>query len=258
MGDYTVMVALNGARRGKQDHAALPMTVAEIVSEAALCQSAGARALHLHVRDEQGRHSLDPGRYRDALNALAKTVPQMAVQITTESAGIYSPADQMRCLEELKPAWASVSVREMAADPAVAQRTYALCDATGTRVQHILYGAPCIRQLKGWYNDGTVPSHMRDAIFVLGQYAPPVLAEPGDLAAILEQTADLGLNWSVCAFGRNERACLLEAIAAGGDVRIGFENNIEGPDGALLESNAASVAALVKAAQAAGHRLKEC
>ncbi|MEC9312533.1 MAG: 3-keto-5-aminohexanoate cleavage protein [Pseudomonadota bacterium] len=49
----------------------------------------------------------------------------------------------------------------------------------------------------------------------------------------------------------------MAAIAAGGDARIGFENNIETPEGEMLQDNAASVAALVRAAQDAGHSLKE-
>ncbi len=258
MADYNVMVAPNGARRTKGDHVALPLTIDEIVETAAQCHAAGASALHLHVRDAEGGHSLDVGRYRETLSALERSVPDMSVQITTESAGRFAAAEQLQCLEELRPAAASVSVRELARDQAVAERAYAVCAETGTAVQHILYGPSCIGQLKQWYEDGTVPMHLRDAIFVLGHYAPPVLAEPQHLNGFLDATADLDLNWSACAFGRQEQACLLAAIAAGGGVRIGFENNIEGPDGALLESNAASVAALVNAAQAAGHRLKEC
>ncbi|MDE4132637.1 3-keto-5-aminohexanoate cleavage protein [Phaeobacter sp. QD34_3] len=257
MADFRVMVAPNGARRDKQHHAALPITVEEVVETAARCHAAGAGALHLHVRDDAGRHSLDAGRYREALAVLAQAVPGMAVQITTESAGVYGPQDQLHCLEELRPPWASVSVREMARDPGVAARAYAISAEAGTRVQHILYGPSCIQQLRAWYKDGTVPSGMREAIFVLGQYAPPVLAEPDHLAGFLSATADLDLAWTACAFGRNERACLLAAIAAGGDARIGFENNLETPDGALLQDNAASVAALVNAAQTAGHCLKE-
>lgn len=257
MVEYNLMVAPNGARRGKPDHAALPVTLEDIVKTAAACHALGAGALHLHVRDDDGRHSLDAGRYREALQALGRAVPEMAVQITTESAGVYAPEDQLNCLEQLRPKAASVSVREMARDEKIAARAYALCREARTQVQHILYGFSCVQQLKAWYKDGTVPSDMRDAIFVLGQYAPPVLAEPEHLPGFLNATADLGLNWTVCAFGRKEHACLLAAVAAGGNVRLGFENNVETPDGALLKDNAASVSAFVTAAKAAGHSLKE-
>ena len=56
-----LMVAPNGARRGKADHASLPLTLAETLATARACHAAGADALHLHVRDEAGAHSLDAG-----------------------------------------------------------------------------------------------------------------------------------------------------------------------------------------------------
>ncbi|AHD01795.1 3-keto-5-aminohexanoate cleavage protein [Leisingera methylohalidivorans] len=258
MAEYRLMVAPNGARRGRGDHPQLPVTPQQTAQTAAACFAAGAQALHLHVRDGEGRHSLDAGRYREALDAVRESVPGMAVQITTESAGIYDAAAQLACLEALRPAAASVSVREMARDPLLAARVYALSAEAGTEVQHILYGPDCIARLGAWYKDGTVPGAMRDAIFVLGRYTPPVLAQPAGLAVFRDATADLRLNWAVCAFGRHEHACLLAAIATGGDARIGFENNIETPEGGLLADNAASVAAFVQAARDAGHRLKEC
>ena len=63
-------VAPNGARRNKADHPGLPTTPVEITAEAARCQNAGAAMLHLHVRDAAGRHTLDPGRYSDAIAAV--------------------------------------------------------------------------------------------------------------------------------------------------------------------------------------------
>ncbi|MBY6139700.1 3-keto-5-aminohexanoate cleavage protein [Leisingera daeponensis] len=258
MAEYKLMVAPNGARRTRADHPQLPVTPEQTAQAAAACFSGGARALHLHVRDAEGHHSLDAGRYREALDAVRESAPAMAVQITTESAGLYNVEDQLTCLDKLRPAAASVSVREMARDAELAARAYALCAEAGTEVQHILYGPDCIAQLCAWYQDGTVPGVMRDAIFVLGTYSPPVLAKPRGLAAFRDAAADMRLNWTVCAFGRHERACLLAAIATGGDARIGFENNIETPEGGLLADNAASVAAFVQAAKAQGHTLKEC
>lgn len=256
MSKYALMVAMNGARRSRADHPALPVTEEQIAAAAADCFRAGADTLHLHVRDEQGRHSLDAGRYRGAMAAVAEVVPDMAIQITTESAGLFGPEEQFSCLEHMRPAAASVSVREMARDPQIAARAYALCAEAGTRVQHILYGPQCWEQLAAWYGDATVPGDMRDAIFVLGKYAPQTDAIPEEVATLLPVAARLDLNWSLCAFGAQEHSCLLAAIAAGGDVRVGFENSLSAPTGPIWTDNAASVSALVAAASAAGHQSK--
>ncbi|CAM3932792.1 3-keto-5-aminohexanoate cleavage protein [Phaeobacter inhibens] len=254
MTTYHLMVAPNGARRRQSDHAGLPLRTAEIAATAATCQRAGADALHLHVRDRDGGHSLDAGRYRAAIAAVAEAAPGMAIQITTESAGVFDVADQLACLEALRPAAASVSIREMARDWRLASRAYAVCAEARTEVQHILYDLNCVALLRAGYAAGRIPAAMRSAIFVLGRYAPPRLAHPSELRPFLAATADLDLDWGLCAFGQEEHACLLAGLEAGGRLRIGFENNTQAADGSAYPDNAASVAAFVALARAAGHR----
>jgi uncharacterized protein (DUF849 family) len=82
------MVAPNGARKTKADHPALPIGPAELAATAAACRDAGAAAIHLHVRDEAGGHSLDAGRYREATAEVRAAIGEaMIVQITTEAVG---------------------------------------------------------------------------------------------------------------------------------------------------------------------------
>ncbi len=245
---FTLMVAPNGARRQKSDHPALPVTADELAATAKACFAEGADAIHLHIRKDDGGHSLDAGRYREAVAAVEAAAPGMGIQVTTESASTYDVPAQLACLEALRPASASVSIREMARDPVLAARAYAVAAEAGTQVQHILYTPACIAQLTAWREEGVIRAGQDDVIFVLGQYTPPVPAQPSDLDGFLAATDGMGLSWTVCAFGRNERACLLEAIRRGGNIRIGFENNIHTPEGKLLPSNAASVRALLDAA----------
>ena len=238
-----IMVAPNGARRGKADHPALPVTIPEIVETARACHTAGADAVHLHVRDDDGRHSLDAGRYTEALAELAHAVPEMRVQITTESAGIFDVAAQFSCLTGLKPRWASISVREIARDTTLAPRVYASCADTGTEVQHILYDAEDAALLARWQAQGIVHPGQDSTLLVLGRYATGQVAIPADLAPLL--AAKPPGRWMICAFGRAEHACLLEAARQGGDLRVGFENNLTDADGTPLRDNADSVARLV-------------
>ena len=91
-----IAVAPNGARKTKQDHAGLPLSPAELALTAAECEDAGACMIHLHVRDQQGRHSLDADLYRDAIAAIRKQVgDELVIQITTEAVGIYKPDEQI-------------------------------------------------------------------------------------------------------------------------------------------------------------------
>ena len=247
--DYSLMIAPNGARRTTADHPALPVTVADLASTARACQREGATAIHLHVRDDAQRHSLDPRRYRDAMAAVAEQAPRLGLQITTESAGRYQPAEQLACLQALRPAAASVAVREMAADPAVARRAFAFADEAGIELQHILYTPACVAQLLDWRSDGTVRPTQDRVLLVLGQYAPPRDARPVDMDPLLAalKTGPAEGNWqaSVCAFGPQEHRCLSAAKEQGLGVRLGFENSLCGEDGRPHADNAASLRAFL-------------
>ena len=243
MGLPFIMVAPNGARRTKADHPALPMDLADTVNTAAACHTAGAEALHLHVRDDAGRHSLDSGRYREALAELAVTLPGMAVQITTEAAGQFSVDAQLACLREVRPGWASISVREIARDTELAERVYGLCAAQGTQVQHILYDRADAALLRNWLAAGIVRPSQRSVLMVLGRYGGAGGSDPADIAPRLADLPE-GADWMVCAFGPSEHACLREAARLGGACRVGFETAIVDVNGRAWPDNAASVLAL--------------
>lgn len=53
-------LAPNGAYKQKADHPALPLQLDEIVPAAEQAQCAGITLLHLHIRDRNHQHSLDP------------------------------------------------------------------------------------------------------------------------------------------------------------------------------------------------------
>ena len=86
-----LMVAPNGARRTRADHPKLPLSAEEIAAEAPAWRMAGAAALHLHARDAEGRHSIEPELYRRYLDLVERaTGGALPVQVTTEAAGRYT------------------------------------------------------------------------------------------------------------------------------------------------------------------------
>jgi len=245
-----IMVAPTGARRGPADHPALPITIPQIVAEARACFAAGAGAIHAHVRDVDGLHTLDVGLYRELLAELDNAVPEMVVQITTEAVGQYTPADQRALVRDLLPAHVSIAMREITAgeDEAVSRAFYHWAHDAGINVQHILYTPNEVQRMRDLVARGVVPAEDLEVIFVLGKYSGARDSDPADLTAYLaEKTGALEqAGFGVCAFGRRETACLVEAIRAGGNARIGFENNLWNEDGELAASNAARVVELTR------------
>ena len=244
-----IMVAPNGARRTKADHPNLPMTAEEIAASAAACFAAGAGAIHLHVRDAEGRHVLDAGLYREVIRLINMAVPDMMVQVTTEAVGLYTPAQQMALVRDLKPHAISAAVREFVADAsaeAAAADFHGWCADHNIAVQHILYDAADVLRLADLIRRCIVPDAGLSVLYVLGRYSTGQESSASDLDPFLEAASSLPVrpDWMVCAFGRGETAALAAAIAAGGKVRVGFENSLWDADGSTAASNEERVAAI--------------
>lgn len=240
-----IMVAPNGARLGRADHPALPVTIPEIVATARACHAAGAGAIHAHVRDADGAHVLDAGLYSELIAEMARTVPGMPVQITTEAAGRYSPAEQRTVLRRISPEGVSIALAEMLADGdrAAARRSYHALAEAGVAVQHILYDPGQIAALAAEIAAGTIPSSGVQVLYVLGRYTAGQQSDPGMLAPFVHAALGVGLHedWAICAFGKAETACLRHARSMGGKARVGFENNLRMSDGRRATDNAARV-----------------
>ena len=240
-----IMVAPNGARRTKADHAGLPLTIAETAESAAACWRAGAGAIHLHVRGDDGKHSLDPGLYRDALDAVDDaTGGRMAFQITTEAVGRYRPDEQVATVRAVMPDAVSVSLRELCParpNEASASEFYHWAREAGIAVQHILYSVDEVYRLAGMIARKSIPGDRHAVIYVLGRYSENQQSQPADLDPFLHAAEDCRLtgamDWMVCAFGPGETACLADALARGGHARVGFENSLWNADGSLARSN---------------------
>lgn len=250
-----ICVAPNGARRTRVDHPRLPMTEAELAAEAAACADAGAALLHLHVRDALGDHSLDVGRYRRAIDAIREAVgDRLLIQVTTEAVGRYTPAQQRELLQTLRPSYASVALRELVPDARheqEAQRLFHWAHADGVALQFILYTPDEARRLRELVRTGVIAQPRPNVLFVLGRYTQGQQSTPRDLLPFLDGWPD-DWPWSVCAFGAAEALCMSAAVALGGHVRVGFENNLWTPDGQVAADNAALVCNVRQLARCAG------
>ena len=240
-----IMVAPNGVKRTKSDHPQLPVSIPETVAVTKACVDEGADALHLHVRDENGGHSLDVGLYREALSELDRVLPGLPVQITTEAGGIYDVEAQLGVIEDLRPAWASLSLREAARDAGLARRLYDMATDQGTELQHIIFDEADAALLADWQANGVIGQDA-SVLLVLGRYTRDMNSDPAALEPLLAALPPVG-KWMLCAFGANEHACLQRAAGLGGDVRIGFENSFVQASGEPWPDMMASVRAFCAA-----------
>lgn len=253
-----ICVAPNGARRTRADHPALPITPAEIASEALACADAGASVIHLHVRDDANRHSLDTQRYRAAMDAIHDQVgDRMLVQVTTEAVGVYQPQRQMALVRELHPQAASVALRELVPDDdalSPAGEFFEWAHREGVALQFIVYTPQEAVRLTELVTRGVVAQSVPNTLFVLGRYTAGQQSDASDLLPFLREWPALW-PWSVCAFGDTEAQCMSTAIGLGGHARVGFENNLMRSDGTVALRNADLVDNLRVLAGCAGRRV---
>ncbi|MFY9183987.1 MAG: 3-keto-5-aminohexanoate cleavage protein [Limnohabitans sp.] len=253
-----ITVAPNGAYKQRPDHAALPLTSAELGQTAKQCLDAGAAMIHMHIRDAQGRHSLDVQGYRDAQQAVKAAVgDDMIIQVTSEAARVYKAPEQIAMVTALQPEAVSVGLREVdqpeIGDAGLAQ-FFGWLAKERVMTQVIVYDVTDLQRWQALRAQGVVPDAPWSLLFVLGRYSVGQTSEPRDLLPFV--MAHTGSEpWSMCAFGAGEHACATTAAALGGHVRVGFENNLLLNNGQVAPDNAALVRQVADSARVLGRSL---
>jgi uncharacterized protein (DUF849 family) len=249
-------VAPNGGRKTKADHPALPLTADELARTAAECLERGASMIHLHVRDAEGRHCIDPETYRAAIARICQEVgDRLVLQITSESLGRYSPAEQRAAVLRTNPEAVSLALRELAPEGADEKELgQFLGKLKQMRIwpQIILYTPSEAERLGAMLKHGLIPFDKLAVLYVLGRFALTRTALPRDLLPFLAPDMPRFDSWSVCAFGRREAACVTAGALLGGHARVGFENNLALLNGARAASNAELVGAAAHALEGVG------
>jgi len=245
-----LMVAPNGARRVKKDHPAVPLTINETVETAKACYKEGAEAIHLHVRDKNGQHVLDSGLYKEALSELENQVPKMHIQVTTEAVGKYSPTDMRNLAYDVVPPGTSIGTAELIPSRIPENediKLYKYLTEAGTKIQHILYKPEDIDLLVELLKKSNIKIDNAWCLFVIGHYTGKI-SYPENIPPFLKKMEEnkIKLDWSICAFGKEEISCLDKAISLGGKIRVGLENSLFMPNGEMAPDNQSKVAAVKK------------
>lgn len=194
--------------------------------------------VHLHARDADGCHSLDADLNQHYLDVVrAKVGDRLILQLTTESVGRYSPAEQMNLLRRCRPEAASIALREIVPDKAseaMAQDFFQELVETGMICQLIMYSAADIHRYFQLVSEQVLNGLVHHLLLVIGRHASAQGQALTEMLACLH----LGLRWAVCAFGKPEYRLTTAAMALNGDVRVGFENNRWSHLGCIAEDNA--------------------
>jgi 3-keto-5-aminohexanoate cleavage enzyme len=234
---YIIMSAPNGARRQKKDHPEIPITPVEMATCAEQILDNGASMLHLHVRDDDNKHSLDVERYKASIKAVKDAVgDNLIIQTTSEAVGLYNREQQMEMVKTLKPDAISLALRELCPTDNEIQEFNDFNKWLNDEhifPQYILYNPEDYLCFEEYRKKGIFHNEAPFVLFVMGIYAGPT----PDTAKLMDLAKDCTTPWALCGFAKNEKECVAHSEENNGHIRVGFENNIYREDGSLLENN---------------------
>lgn len=250
-----ISVAVTGGEHGRDATPFLPVTPDEIARAAFEAFEAGAAVVHLHVRDDDERPVHDLDRYRHVMRHLAERC-DMVVNLTTDPGGDTGDAERLRSLD-IEPELASFDAGTMSWGERVMNGSMPFLRGLATRMQQTrtkpeleifhdgMLGTCFALAEEGLLDD---PLYFQFVLGVPQGGAPATIPQLVHLASLVPA----GSPWSVTGIGRSSLAMAMAAIAMGGHVRVGLEDQIYYSKGVLAESNAQLVARVVRLAKEFG------
>ncbi len=234
-----VTVAAVGAEVMPHQTPHLPVTPDQLAATAAHCRDAGASIIHVHCRNDDGSNTSDPARFAAAYDAIrART--DIIVQFTTGGA-IGMTGDERAAPLRLRPEMATLT-----------------CGTVNFGDDVFENGMPLMREILAEIKrNDVVPEleifdagHLANAkrLAAEGRLSFPqhvdfVLGVPGAMEATVRNLCFLvdalpaGCTWSVAGVGRDQLPLGAVAIAMGGHVRVGLEDNIYYAKGRLARND---------------------
>jgi 3-keto-5-aminohexanoate cleavage enzyme len=233
---------------------ALPLLPDEVGEEYRRAYDAGATIGHIHGRRPDGTPTQDRETFRAYSDAIRARCP-IVRQFSTGGAVGMGVEERIEALD-LRPEMATLTLGTCNFGDDVFENSLPTIRTILARIRE--HGIVPELEI---FDDGMLAT--ADVLFAKGLLAPPahfdfVLGVPGAAAATAENLTHFarsipsGCTWTVAGIGRRQTAMATMAIAMGGHVRVGFEDNIYYRKGELAQSNARFVERVVRIAREVG------
>jgi len=234
-------VATTGAWPQKKDTPYIPLQPEEIASEIYACWKAGASIAHIHVRDDENKASMSFEKFKETVRLVRKRC-DIVINLTT-SGGLGLQDDiRMKPFVELKPELASFDCGSMnwmhstvfENSPKFLEKLGKTMQENNVKPEIEVFDAGMVYNALYYLKKGVLkaPLHFQ---FVLGV--------PGGMTATVENLMFLkslipaDATWGALGIGKQHLPIMYAALALGGHVRVGMEDNIYYRSGELAKSN---------------------
>jgi uncharacterized protein (DUF849 family) len=263
-----ITCAISGAIASREQCAAIPYTPQEYGAEARRIVDEGGVMIHIHARTPDGTPSFEIEDFRAITEAIREQAGDVIINYSTGAIGV--PVDKrLAYLSELRPDVAALNMGSL---------NYAKYSRSRRQfVFHTVFANPfdeIIELLEAMNELGIKPEHECFDIGHVGSLEPlvhmGVLREPlhvdcvmgvvggipptaRNLAAMVDNIP-AGSHWAVIGISRAQWMLISAALALGGSIRVGLEDNFYLPDGTMARSNGELVAKAREMTVNAGRR----
>ena len=230
-----ITAALTGAISPKAKNPNIPTTPREIAEDGVRCWKAGASVLHLHMRDDEFRGTMDAGRFRETVRILRGECDAI-LNLTTSGELNIDDERRMEHVIELKPEMATFDAGTINANDGVFENSVSflmklgrMMIDNGVKPEVECMDLGMISASEYYLKKGVLkaPVHYQ---FVLGFGFSGAPATPENLLYMKGKIAE-GSTWTAFGTGNAHLPIMFTTLAAGGHVRVGLEDNIfYGPD----------------------------
>lgn len=238
--------------RAQQPH--LPLSPDEVGEEYRRAHEAGAAIGHIHGRKPDGTPTQDLETFRAYSAAIRSRCP-IIQQFSTGGAVGMSVEERIPALA-LRPEMATLTLGTCNFGDGIFENSLPTIREILERIRE--HGSTPELEI---FDDGMLAT--ADALFNKGLLTPPahfdfVLGVPGAAAATAEnllhfaRAIPAGCTWTAAGIGRQQTRIATMALALGGHVRVGFEDNIYYRRGELADSNARFVERVARIAREIG------
>jgi 3-keto-5-aminohexanoate cleavage enzyme len=231
----------------------LPHTPKLLGETAHAVREAGGSIVHVHCRNDDGTNTHSVQRFRAAYEAI-RAQSDLIVQFSTGGAIGMTP-DERASVLQLQPEMATLTCGSVNFGDDIFENSFPIMRGILAKMHE--FG---VRPELEIFDKGHLANARRlekEGLLTFPQHVDLVLGVPGALEATVSNLCDLvaevpaGCTWSVAGVGRRQLPMAMAAIAMGGHVRVGLEDNLYFSKGRLAR-NEELVARVARIAQEAG------
>lgn len=259
----------------------VPETPEEIAATAYECWKAGAAIVHLHMRDDQGAGVMDPVKFYETIKLIRTKYPDCDVIINCTSSGDNRVSDdspygnEVRMLHHKNVPGIEMGTFDAGSfnwgipggifsnSPTFLTKLGNLYQEREIKPEFEVFDMGMIRAVGVYWKKGIVkaPLHFQLCLGVVGGLAAEA-RDVQDMLAYIQRLQSEGnlpqeVTWSAFGIGKGHLPVMFSALANGGHIRVGMEDNVvygKDKDGKkIMATNLMLVERAVKAIEAYGN-----